>query len=313
MALPRCAETVKEQLPTWAVSAICAGKMTSVAIKVTPTVAAVWLEGNIHNRPLREGSVRELMQAILDGKWVTTHQGIAFDPSSILIDGQNRLWAVLQAEKSVTVQVTFNEPAENRGSFDLNGSRTPTDRVRLEGYTWATNVHTGIIRALHGTCAKGVNKMRTDQLTWYLTQYSDGLQFISNIIKGRRLRGVITATTLTPCVRAFYKHGVDHTRLSQFVEVLCTGVSNGSADSSVILLRNLLLRLKASRSREAPEVIYGRVENALSSFLKREPMRILKSVDKELFVLPHEKSGKAPAKPPELLKPMPTGSTQRKA
>ena len=37
MALPICAEAVKEQLPQWAITQICSGKMTSVMIRVSPT------------------------------------------------------------------------------------------------------------------------------------------------------------------------------------------------------------------------------------------------------------------------------------
>ena len=35
------------------------------------------------------------------GHWRLTHQGIAFDPAGVLIDGQHRLWAIVESDTTL--------------------------------------------------------------------------------------------------------------------------------------------------------------------------------------------------------------------
>lgn len=62
-----------------------------VCVDVTPEMAAKWLEGNVLNRPLKQAHVDRLAREMAAGRWRLTHQGIAFDVSGCLIDGQHRL------------------------------------------------------------------------------------------------------------------------------------------------------------------------------------------------------------------------------
>lgn len=68
---------------------------------VTPDDAKAWLENQHHNRPIGAGLVRSLRQAIDDGRWEVTGQGISFDNEGRLVDGQHRLTAVVLSGKSV--------------------------------------------------------------------------------------------------------------------------------------------------------------------------------------------------------------------
>lgn len=285
---------VRDQLPSWAIRDINDDKMTTVALRIDPALAVKWLEGNTHNRPLGGKLVEEFKEAIQAGKWKLTHEGIAFDPGGVLIDGQHRLWAIVEAAKAVKMMVTFNEPAENREYINIGKNRSPVDRMQLAGYTWIKPIHTGICLMLANDRK---SKLRTDEMKVLIDLYAEGLQTVVSSISGGFLRGVTNATVMAPCVRAYYKKGVDRARLIEFIEVLCTGQGSGPADSSAILLRNLLLRQHNARSHEGRDVVYRRTENALKFFLDREPLKILKVVDHELFPLPHDKPvAKAKAK-----------------
>ena len=75
---------------------------------VSPETAAQYLLLNKCNRPLKRGAIAEWADEMRKGEWKETHQGIAFDTDGNLIDGQNRLSAVVEAKVTVRMLVTYN-------------------------------------------------------------------------------------------------------------------------------------------------------------------------------------------------------------
>jgi hypothetical protein len=74
------------------------GVVRSRVQTVTPKKAAEYLARNTANRPLAKRTVREFAQAMRRGEWLVTHQGIAFDTTGALVDGQHRLAAIIEAD-----------------------------------------------------------------------------------------------------------------------------------------------------------------------------------------------------------------------
>jgi hypothetical protein len=100
---------------------------------VTPKKAEQWLEANTTNRPISKSVVRGFAEAMKRGEWVVTHQGIAFDVDGVLIDGQHRLAAIVEADVAVEVMV-FSEVAD--GTFDVLDTgkrRSAADVLAIEG------------------------------------------------------------------------------------------------------------------------------------------------------------------------------------
>lgn len=84
--------------------------MKTEIIKITPEMARHWIEKANHNNPRKKinwNNVRKFAQAIKDGKWTTTHQGIAFDKFNRLVDGQHRLLAIIESGIAIYLMVTF--------------------------------------------------------------------------------------------------------------------------------------------------------------------------------------------------------------
>lgn len=107
--------------------------MRSKVQKISPTRAAEMLSANTSNRPLSQTTVRSFAQAMGRGEWLVTHQGIAFDTAGVLVDGQHRLAAVIEAEVPVEMTVfTDVEP----GTFDVvdtGKKRNAADVLAIEG------------------------------------------------------------------------------------------------------------------------------------------------------------------------------------
>src|SRR3989440_6857720 len=100
---------------------------------ITPKKAAEYLEFNTANRPLATRTVREFAAAMRRGEWRVTHQGIAFDTTGALVDGQHRLAAIVEADIPVEITV-FSEVPE--GAFDVLDTgkrRNAADVLAIEG------------------------------------------------------------------------------------------------------------------------------------------------------------------------------------
>jgi hypothetical protein len=107
--------------------------MRSKVQTITPRKAAEYLDRNTTNRPLSKRTVREFADAMRRGEWRVTHQGIAFDVHGVLVDGQHRLAAIVEADIPIDVTV-FTDVAE--GAFDVLDTgrrRHAADVLAIEG------------------------------------------------------------------------------------------------------------------------------------------------------------------------------------
>lgn len=104
---------------------------------ITPAIAEEWLKNNLHNRAIRRRQVDQLVVAMKSGSWITTHQGIAFDETDELIDGQHRLLAVVESGVTVSMMVTRGIPVNQGGTMtmdvvDFGRPRSVSDSLYLQ-------------------------------------------------------------------------------------------------------------------------------------------------------------------------------------
>ena len=104
-----------------------ASKIKSEIILVTPEMATKYLCFNEQNRRVRPGWVNYLAYVIRNGEWKATHQGIAFSESGRLLDGQHRLMAIVKADISVNMLVTYGLDDQTFSAIDNGIKRTDED------------------------------------------------------------------------------------------------------------------------------------------------------------------------------------------
>lgn len=105
--------------------------MNSVIELITPNMARAYLERNTQNRALRDTVVKNYAEIIKAGDWLLTHQGIAFDVSGRLLDGQHRLSAIVMSGIAVEMSVARGLPAEAFKTLDRGLARTLSDLTKL--------------------------------------------------------------------------------------------------------------------------------------------------------------------------------------
>jgi hypothetical protein len=100
---------------------------------ITPKRAAEMLEANTTNRPLSRSTVRSFADAMRRGEWQVTHQGIAFDTAGVLVDGQHRLAAIVEADLPVEVTVFTDVEPDTFDVLDTGKKRNAADVLAIEG------------------------------------------------------------------------------------------------------------------------------------------------------------------------------------
>lgn len=103
-------------------------------IKVTPKLAAKWLESNMeNNRHLRQSYVSQLAGDMKEGRWKETGEAIKFNPMKQLIDGQHRLSAIVMSGCTIELVVCWDVPSDAILAIDTGRSRSASDVLTIKG------------------------------------------------------------------------------------------------------------------------------------------------------------------------------------
>ena len=269
-------------------------RQQNVVITITPQMAVEWLERhNTTNRDRKPSVVSQYARDLLAGRWPVTHQGIAFDWNGELIDGQHRLAAIALANVSVQMYVATGLDPLARSVVDTQAKRSVYDAFTLSGRKMDYgSVGPNTAAGMWGRMMLGVQTQKGKATRQELLVFSDlyheaGEWALLEFGKHPRCKSVHVVSVIAAVARAYYAYQADLYRLSQFVEVLCTGLTRSPEDNTAVHLRNALSNSPSMRgnSNLQPE-LYGKTARAIQAFMQREILRIFRSYDREPFPLP---------------------------
>jgi hypothetical protein len=263
------------------------GKVSTIYMDVNPDIAVKWLEGNVMNRPVSQSHVEAMAEEMKAGRWITTHQGIAFDDKDTLVDGQQRLWAIFLSGRTIRMSVTRGLSAEAIELIDGGKGRSMTDRMCINGRFGTERVNRRHAATLH-EMVQGLNSAR--RLTYQeevglMTQHVEAVRYANSRL-ATRTRSVSIACVRAVIARAWYS--VDREKLGRFCRVLSTGMGESANDDIVLELRTRLMMLPSDQNAAIRRESYGMVESVLATWLKGEPQSALRSAERELFPLPED-------------------------
>lgn len=107
---------------------------------ITPEIAQRLLSVNTAlQRPERGPQLRAFCEALRQGRFRLTHQGIAVTGASLdepgsLIDGQTRMRAIIETGISADMWVAFDAEADIFDAIDRGANRTMPDLLTIRGY-----------------------------------------------------------------------------------------------------------------------------------------------------------------------------------
>lgn len=116
------------------------------AIDCTPEIAERWLSRNTHNRGLKTSSIARFVEDMQSGEWTWQGGTICWSSDGVLLDGQNRLHAIVRSGVTVPVLVVTNLAPESQRDMDTGISRKLADVLALNGEANASSL-AAIVRA----------------------------------------------------------------------------------------------------------------------------------------------------------------------
>lgn len=126
-------------------------------MKVDPATAQEWLGFNTHNRSARPSMVAAYAEAMIAGDWNTNLDPIAFagvfggrgKNAPVLLNGQHRLLALVQADVTLEFMVAQGVPLSAQADMDAGIRRQLGDQLRLMGKQYATEL-AAVMRLVYG-------------------------------------------------------------------------------------------------------------------------------------------------------------------
>ena len=147
---------------------------------VNSDLAKEWLGRNIKNRPLKKHKIRDYSEDMKNGKWSLNGETIKFSPDHTLIDGQNRLYAVINANVPVFLSIAFDvEDPDAFHTIDIGANRSTTDLANLQNIK-NPDISTAVARML---------------LHWDNSQYKSNYNFGSEQFRNIKKIDVVNYAT----------------------------------------------------------------------------------------------------------------------
>jgi len=98
---------------------------------VTPDLALEWLTRNTNNRTVSKKHVALLADQMAANEFEFVGDPIRFDTAGRLLDGQHRLNAIVESERSQQMVVISNLPPEAQVYMDAGRKRSPGDQMTV--------------------------------------------------------------------------------------------------------------------------------------------------------------------------------------
>jgi hypothetical protein len=237
------------------------------------------------NRPVHQSQVNKYAADMKAGRWGRHHQGIAFDKNGVLMDGQHRLWAVIESASTVMMPVTYGLDREAQLTIDSGLVRSTTDVAAIAGFDGVKPIHVGVVRAVvRGTSPTKTTYTRMEELEM-LREHWKAIDFVVSNFPKQKMAGLSRAPVMGAIARAYYTQ--DHAKLQRFIEVIISGITQDPTEHVIIVLRNWLLSAtkKAGGSLNSLEA-YGKTARALQAYIRGEKIRTLYAATQDIFALP---------------------------
>lgn len=229
--------------------------------QITPEMAHEYLKSNHDNRKDSNKHIEWLASQMTAGKWMLTHQGIAFDDKDHLRDGQHRLKAIIKSMTTQPMLVVRGLSADTFTVMDTGKNRGAQDVLYIEGYKehsrelaimaravleWDTGAYRQLGRLAKVTnfmilnCVQQ-NEAMTDTIAKFMTLQKDN-------------KGIMAGSMAATFVWIFaHLKDSDFATAEDFFERLYTG-ANLDQHSPILHLRNFFLKEKMQVNK-IPKVV----------------------------------------------------------
>jgi hypothetical protein len=251
-----------------------------IEMLVTPELAKHYLAQNIANRRPKTPRVLLYSKEMKEGRWkASTAETIKIASSGRVLDGQQRLMAIIHSGCSINFHIAFNLDESVFSVLDTGSSRNSSDTFRAAGVKNDNSIPS-IIAHYNLMCSNAISKGQVNNKSTnseLLEQYYLDPEKWQRIANHSRNWYMNFAKILQPSYfGGFYAlfSELDSEIAFSFFQQLATG--SDIKNSSINLLRNKLMQDKTSLRKMTPSLKMALIIKTWNYFIKGEEPKILK-------------------------------------
>lgn len=102
-------------------------------VSITPEIAMKMLENNTGNRPISDATVKQYASDMKEGRWLKSGNTISVAQDGRLLNGQQRLWAIVESGTTQDFLVVEEENDQAFSIFDIGRGRTGASVLKMAG------------------------------------------------------------------------------------------------------------------------------------------------------------------------------------
>lgn len=232
------------------------GSSTIEWILVTPTQAEEWMKRNTKNRNLKPGYVSFYAEEIKTGNWMANGQTVIFGRDGVLIDGQHRLAAIIQADQPAPLLVVRGIVNDAFKSVDRGRSRVMADLLTMAGESNGATIACAC-RYLYsfqhnGRFGKSWGRVTFSRVEEILNQ-NPNLRVSASFAAAQAHVFSIGSPSLF-CTMHYLLSEADDEHAAAFFDRLSTG-ADLSSGHPILQLRNLVLKNRTATVRYPVDMI----------------------------------------------------------
>lgn len=262
---------------------------TCFACMVTPELAQKLLEINIpNNRRIRRDRVKSMASDIKSGRFPLSPNPICIGTDGQLMDGQNRLSAIVMADTPAPLYVMVGVQPD--AVIDRGLVRSAGDSLYMRGVINKSMAQNNVIATatryiIIRDNSRARSNMTDSRLADFLTQY--GEQAV-NAVRISALGGsgaVAKKAAVQAAIMAALMNGVSEETLECFTKIVNTGYYDSDKQTAAILLRNYILKgTYGSLSSNMSNLLCALAEMCIQDFVEGKPRKQMYRALKHVYI-----------------------------
>ena len=245
---------------------------------VTPEIAQEWTGLNTRNRPVRYTKVAQYARDMKAGKWMLNGESVKIDMTGIILDGQHRLYACIQAGVPFETIVVRGLPPEAQDTIDTGMARKFADQLTLRGEVNAPllgAIARWALRWLRGAKMSGATDLDPTHEEMFALLEADPRirEACTWAVNVRSKFRSVTGSVWGMAWLLF--HGSDHLAAEVFLEKVLTG-EDCPAGHPALAFRNRIWNAREAGERLTQHEQLAYLIVAWNAFKEDRPLKIVK-------------------------------------
>ncbi len=253
--------------------------MRTTTERINKDMALAMLESNENNRRINDRQVQTLAREMFLGRWKVNGDAIRFGMSGRLLDGQHRLWAIVEADAAIETLVIRDLDDSVFDTIDHGRKRTAGDVLDQLGEKYA-NLLASSLPLLENLRNGHINrhiKYTVIEIQELLKKYP-GIRTSISVVGATK--SLIPASAMSALHYLFSEK--DDGLADRFVEKVVRGEGLASGEPEY-LLRERLINNKASRTKHPRAYLVAITIKAWNASRTGRRIRNLKFIENESF------------------------------